>query len=120
MDANDLQRDAVNDRLAQHGKDPVSSDELKLISALLKDSLLSELENLKGRDLTFDSQAESMPVGEDSISGDQRECVICGSSVGDFGHYTVEFGAQIRKRAHTCGLDCMTQFVDALRETKGL
>lgn len=122
MDDHELQRSEVNKRLENSGLDPVSEDELKLISALLKDSLLSELEGLKGKDLTFESKTETPSrLGESSIANvESKDCVICGATVKDFGHYSIEFGSQIRKRANLCGLDCATEFIDALRETKGL
>lgn len=120
-DNHDLQRDAVNERLARESRSPISDDELKLISGLLKDSLLSELEKLKGEDLSFESKTESTSLGENTVSGSETsECVICGSTIKDFGHYSIEFGSQIRKRANLCGLDCTSEFIGALRETKGL
>lgn len=122
MDERDLQKDEVNRRLEEAGSEPISDDELKLISALLKDSLISELEGLKGKDLSFRSKAEpDARLGAPSVSGtESRECVICGSPIKDFGHYSLEFGSQIRKRANLCGLDCATQFIEALKESKGL
>lgn len=116
-DAENMQDDAWNERLAHAGHEAVSSDEMKLISAMLKESLLSELEALKGRDLTFEPDAHEAP----GMSGDEHgECVICGSTVKEFGHYTMEFGSHIRKKANLCGLDCVSEFVGSLREAKGL
>jgi hypothetical protein len=121
MDDHALQRDTINERLTREGHSQISDDELKLFTSLLKDSLLSELDNLKGEDLSYESKAEQRTVGERTLSGaETRECVICGSKIKDFGHYSIEFGSQIRKRANLCGLDCMSEFIDALRDTKGL
>ena len=115
-----MQRDTVNERLAQENHAPISDDELKLISGILKDSLLSELEKLKGEDLSYESKTETPIAGDVSLSGESRECVICGSKIRDFGHYSIEFGGQIRKRANLCGLDCTSEFIGALRDSKGL
>lgn len=121
MDERDLQKDEVNRRLEKAGRDPVSDDELRLISELIKDSLISELEGLKGKDLSFQSKAEDPRLGQSRVSDtESKECVICGSPIKPFGHYAIEFGSQIRKRANLCGLDCATQFIEALKETKGL
>jgi hypothetical protein len=120
MDDRELQRSIVNDRLARSGHTTLSDDELTLISALLKDSLLSELENLKSEDFSSTKTERANP-GEETLTGhESRECVICGSRIKDFGHYAIEFGSQIRKRANLCGLDCMNEFMGALRESKGL
>ena len=121
MDDHEYQRHAINERLEREGHSAISDDELKLFTSLIKDSLLSELENLKGEDLSFESKAVETSLGEETLMGSEsRECVICGSTIRDFGHYSIEFGAQIRKRANLCGLDCTSEFIDALRETKGL
>ena len=121
MDDHELQRQTVNTRLARAGHSAISDDELKLFTSLLKDSLLSELDSLKGEDLSFESKTEASNLGEHTVTGaESRECVICGAAIRDFGHYSIEFGSQIRKRANLCGLDCTSEFVDALRDTKGL
>ena len=116
----DLQKRAINDRLAKSGHDTLSDDEVRLFTSLIKESLLSELEGLKGEDLSYESKTEPN-LGAETLTGSEvRECVICGSKIKDFGHYSIEFGSQIRKRANLCGLDCTSEFIDALRETKGL
>ena len=121
MDDHEFQRNTINERLARKGHEALSEDELKLFTSLIKDSLLSELDNLKGEDLSFESKTEAPNLGERTITNNEsRECVICGSMIRDFGHYSIEFGSQIRKRANLCGLDCTSEFIEALRETKGL
>ena len=121
MDDHELQQHEVNKRLGQQGHPAVTEDELKLITGLLKDSLLAELENLKDEDLTFSTKTQTPPPGERTIlENEPSECVICGSTIKEFGHYSMEFGTQIRKRANMCGLDCTSEFIDALRESKGL
>ena len=158
-----------NSTLSKHTKDTgLSMDELKIISEMLKESLLSEYgrdvsafpkdsaenTNIKGGSLNSNNpiSGDSMPgyyesdpsnLGADEdypedledydiesfrahsptenfySLNDVKECPMCGSKVNNFGHYSLEFGSNIRKRANFCGLDCLKQFIDELSFSKG-
>ena len=47
------------------------------------------------------------------------ECPMCGSKIQKFGHYNLEFGSNIRKKAAFCGIDCLQQFINELSYSKG-
>ncbi len=110
----------------------LSNEEIKKLSELVKSSLLDELLEISNEELEeyesgFEEKKEStfkkhyFDVEKNFYEHNSlKECAVCGSKIKDFGHYSVEFGENIRKKANFCGLDCLSEFIEELKYTKGL
>ena len=100
---------------------PLSIDELKIISEMVKSSLLDDLtkNTISDEDYYTDESAER-PEERFAKFNDASSCPMCGSAIRGFERYTIEFGKNIRKQASLCGIDCLKQFVDELGYTRGL
>ncbi len=107
----------------------LNEEELKKLSELVKTSILDELLKLSDDELNeinnFEFQEENKNknknVEEEFYKHNSlKECAVCGSEIKDFGHYSIEFGENIRKKANFCGLDCLSEFIEELKYAKGL
>ncbi len=114
----------------------LTEEEIKKLSELVKSSLLDEMLNITNEELEeyentnfninntndFNSKVTRKEEAEKNFyqHNSLKECVVCGSKIKEFGHYTIEFGENIRKKANFCGLDCLSEFIEELKYTKGL
>ncbi len=108
----------------------LNEEELKKLSELVKTSILDELLKLSDDELDeinnfefkkTENKNKSKNVEEEFYKHNSlKECAVCGSEIKDFGHYSIEFGENIRKKANFCGLDCLSEFIEELKYAKGL
>ncbi len=139
--------DVFDDSFKEKNKEDFSmnltEEDLKKLSELVKSSLLDEMLNITSEELEeFENNNDNNNFENDVLKENDfeksfnknkklieenfykhnslKECIICGSKIKDFGHYTIEFGDNIRKKANFCGLDCLSEFIEELKYTKGL
>jgi hypothetical protein len=117
----------------------LSMEELKIISDMVMKSLREDLAKMTlgsadtnpfASDESYyaDSNEDPSDITEYTAHKAQEqfysvnspsECPMCGSKIQRFGHYNLEFGTNIRKKASFCGIDCLQQFINELSYSKG-
>lgn len=113
----------------------LSMEELRIISDMVMNSLREDLNKigLNTKEDSYDDEALYEDASDDDnmsfpahkvqerfyAVNDPTECPICGSKILNFGHYHLEFGSNIRKKASFCGIDCLQQFITELSYSKG-
>jgi hypothetical protein len=114
----------------------LSMEELKIISDMVMTSLKEDLSKIMNANDPFTSDEALYEETSDEPSeifsfpahkvqdrfyavNNPSECPMCGSKINKFGHYNLEFGSNIRKKASFCGIDCLQQFINELSYSKG-
>ena len=129
-----------NTQLKDDSPKMLSMEELKIISDMVMNSLREDLSKMTlnnnigdnpfaSDDSFYEDTSDDMPdmIGFPAHKAQERfyavnnptECPMCGSKIQKFGHYHLEFGTNIRKRAAFCGIDCLQQFINELSYSKG-